>query len=74
MSDTFSEAVRARLAIAGPNAAGLRRALFDAVTIAAWYVQDPFLKAIKKMGWAWQVVLTQEQSLRISLDCIRSKD
>jgi len=34
---------------------------FDAVTIDAWYVQGPFLKAIKRMGWRWQVVLKQER-------------
>ncbi len=34
---------------------------FDAVTIDAWYVQGPFLKAVKKMGWMWQVVLKQER-------------
>lgn len=34
---------------------------FDAVTIDAWYVQGPFLKAVKKLGWSWQVVLKQER-------------
>jgi hypothetical protein len=34
---------------------------FDAVTIDAWYVQGPFLKAVKKLGWMWQVVLKQER-------------
>ena len=34
---------------------------FDAVTIDAWYVQGPFLKAVKKLGWRWQVVLKQER-------------
>jgi hypothetical protein len=34
---------------------------FDAVTMDAWYVQGPFLKAVKKLGWMWQVVLKQER-------------
>jgi hypothetical protein len=34
---------------------------FDAVTMDAWYVQGPFLKAVKKLGWLWQVVLKQER-------------
>jgi hypothetical protein len=34
---------------------------FDAVTIDAWYVQGPFLKAVKKLGWMWEVVLKQER-------------
>jgi len=34
---------------------------FDAVTIDAWYGQGPFLKAVKKLGWRWQVVLNQER-------------
>jgi len=34
---------------------------FDAVTIDAWYVQGPFLKAVDKLGWRWQVVLKQER-------------
>jgi hypothetical protein len=34
---------------------------FDAVTVDAWYVQGPFLKAVKKLGWMWQVVLKQER-------------
>ena len=34
--------------------------LFDAVTIDAQYVQGPFLKAVKKLGWMWRVVLKQE--------------
>jgi hypothetical protein len=33
---------------------------FDAVTVDAWYVQGPFLKAVTKLGWAWVVVLKQE--------------
>jgi hypothetical protein len=35
--------------------------IFDAVTIDAWYVQGPFSKAVKKLGWMWQVVLKQER-------------
>jgi hypothetical protein len=34
---------------------------FDAVTIDSWYVQGPFLKAVDKLGWAWEVVLKQER-------------
>ncbi len=34
---------------------------FDAVTIDAWYVQGPFLNAVEKLGWLWQVVLKQER-------------
>ena len=34
---------------------------FDAVTMDAWYVQGPFLKAVDKLGWMWQVVLKQER-------------
>lgn len=34
---------------------------FDAVTLDAWYVQGPFLNAVKKLGWRWQVVLKQER-------------
>jgi hypothetical protein len=34
---------------------------FDAVTIDAWYVKGPFLKAVKKLGWLWVVVLKQER-------------
>ena len=34
---------------------------FDALTIDAWYVQGPFLKAVEKLGWGWEVVLKQER-------------
>jgi hypothetical protein len=34
---------------------------FDAVTIDAWYVQGPLVKAVKKLGWMWLVVLKQER-------------
>ena len=34
---------------------------FDAVTIDAWYVQGPFLNAVEKLGWWWEVVLKQER-------------
>jgi hypothetical protein len=34
---------------------------FNAVTIDSWYVQGPFLKAVEKLGWAWEVVLKQER-------------
>lgn len=33
---------------------------FDAVTVDAWYVQGPFLKAVTKLGWDWVVVLKKE--------------
>jgi len=33
----------------------------DAVTIDAWYVQGPFLIAVEKLGWRWEVVLKQER-------------
>jgi hypothetical protein len=34
---------------------------FDAITIDSWYVQGPFLKAVDKLGWLWEVVLKQER-------------
>lgn len=34
---------------------------FDALTIDSWYVQGPFLKAVDKLGWQWEVVLKQER-------------
>lgn len=34
---------------------------FDAITVDAWYVQGPFLRAVEKMGWRWVVVLKQER-------------
>ncbi len=34
---------------------------FDGVTIDSWYVQGPYLKAVKKLGWEWVVVLKQER-------------
>lgn len=34
---------------------------FEAVTMDGWYVQGPFLNAVKKLGWMWQVVLKQER-------------
>ena len=34
---------------------------FDVVTIDAWYVQGPFLRAVEKLGWKWEVVLKQER-------------
>jgi hypothetical protein len=33
----------------------------DAVTVDSWYVQGPFLKAVEKLGWQWEVVLKQER-------------
>src|SRR5258708_38499266 len=27
----------------------------DAVTVDSWYVQGPFLKAVEKLGWQWEV-------------------
>ena len=34
---------------------------FDAVTVDAWYVKGPFLRAVEKLGWDWVVVLKQER-------------
>lgn len=33
---------------------------FDAITVDAWYVQGPFLRAVEKLGWEWVVVLKRE--------------
>ena len=33
----------------------------DAITIDAWYVKGPFLRAVDKLGWDWVVVLKQER-------------
>lgn len=33
---------------------------FDAITLDAWYVRGPFLRAVEKLGWAWVVVLKRE--------------
>ena len=34
---------------------------FDAITVDAWYVQGPFLRAVEKLGWLWVVVFKQER-------------
>ena len=34
---------------------------FQAVTVDSWYVQGPFLRAVRKLGWDWCVVLKQER-------------
>lgn len=34
---------------------------FDAITVDAWYVQGPFLRAVEKLGWPWVVVFKQER-------------
>ncbi len=34
---------------------------FDAITVDAWYVRGPFLRAVEKLGWQWVVVLKQER-------------
>jgi hypothetical protein len=34
---------------------------FDAITVDAWYVQGPWLRAVIKLGWEWAVVLKQER-------------
>ena len=34
---------------------------FDAITVDAWYVQGPFLRAVQKLGWEWVVVFKQER-------------
>jgi hypothetical protein len=33
---------------------------FDAITADAWYAKGPFLRAARKLGWAWVVVLKRE--------------
>ena len=33
---------------------------FDAITVDAWYVQGPFLRAVQKLGWLWVVVLKRQ--------------
>ena len=33
---------------------------FDAITVDAWYVKGPFLRAVEKLGWQWVVVLKRE--------------
>lgn len=33
---------------------------FDAITVDAWYVQGPFLRAVEKLGWSWVVVLKRD--------------
>ena len=33
---------------------------FDAVTADAWYAKGPFLRAVRKLGWFWVVVLKRE--------------
>ncbi len=34
---------------------------FDAITVDAWYVQGPFLRAVEQLGWPWVVVFKQER-------------
>src|SRR5205814_8386659 len=34
---------------------------FDAITVDAWYVKGPFLRAVEKLGWHWVVVFKQER-------------
>ena len=34
---------------------------FDAITVDAWYVKGPFLRAVVKLGWKWVVVLKQDR-------------
>ena len=33
---------------------------FDVVTADAWYAKGPFLRAVRKLGWFWVVVLKRE--------------
>jgi len=33
---------------------------FDGITADAWYAKGPFLRAVKKLGWLWVVVLKRE--------------
>lgn len=47
---------------------------FDAITVDAWYVQGPFLRAVEKLGWQWVVVFKQarmeayQEALQLSRD------
>ena len=34
---------------------------FDAVTVAAWYAEGPFVKAVPRLGWAGVSGLKQER-------------
>jgi Transposase DDE domain len=34
---------------------------FDAITVDAWYVQGPFLRAVERLGWQWVVVFKQDR-------------
>lgn len=34
---------------------------FDAITADGWYAKGPFLRAVKKLGWKWIVVLKDER-------------
>ena len=34
---------------------------FDALSMDGWYLQGPFLKAVRKLGWEWVVVLKDER-------------
>ncbi len=34
---------------------------FDAITVDAWYMKGPFLKAVQKLGWGVVTVLKQER-------------
>ena len=38
---------------------GLR--FFDAVTVDAWYLQGPWIRAVQKLGWGVVCVLKQER-------------
>ena len=34
---------------------------FDALSLDGWYLQGPFLQAVRKLGWEWVVVLKDER-------------
>lgn len=33
---------------------------FDGITVDAWYAKGPFLRAVRKLGWLWVVVLKRQ--------------
>jgi hypothetical protein len=42
---------------------------FDGITADAWYAKGPFLKAVRKLGWMWTVVL-KRQNMEIYREAI----
>lgn len=51
----------AALRLLGRLRRGYGPRFFDAITVDAWYVQGPFLRAVQKLGWEWVVVFKQER-------------